>query len=106
MRQQKYLLCIAMLALVLAACASPAATPASSRDRLGQIVFSSNRDADYSGIYVLNSDGSGVARVAAGDSNYFAGPWSPSGQKILYTGFGPIYSYVGLMNATRAIRLI
>ncbi len=75
MRQQKYLTGIALLLLILAACASPAA-PASSGGRLGPIVFSSDRDAAYSGIYVMNSDGSGVTRVATGDSNYFAGPWA------------------------------
>src|SRR5512136_3177435 len=99
MRQQKYLTVIGLLVLFLAACAVPAATPASPSGRLGLIVFSSNRGADYSGIYVMNSDGSGVTRVVAGDSNYFAGPWAPNGQKILYTGFGPVHSYVGVMNA-------
>src|SRR5512143_4028618 len=99
MKQQRYLIVIALLALLLAACAAPTTTPASSGGRLGPIVFSSNRGADYSGLYVMNSDGSGVSRLAASDSNMFAGPWSPNGQKILYTGFGPIHSYVGVMNA-------
>src|SRR5512139_3240655 len=98
MRQQTYLLGIALLALILAACASPVTTPTSFAGGLGPIVFSSNRGADYSGLYVMNSDGSGVTRAAAGDSNYFAGPWAPNGQKILYTGFGPIHSFVGVMN--------
>jgi Tol biopolymer transport system component len=65
----------------------------------GQIVFSSNRGGDYNDIYRMAMDGSGLVRLTQGDSNFFAGPWSPDGQRILFTGFGLIHSYVGIMNA-------
>lgn len=77
-------------------CAAETGSPASGA---GQIVFSSDRGDGYSGIYVLSRDGSAAASLVLGDSNYFAGPWSPDGQKILFTGFGPTHSYVGVMNA-------
>jgi Tol biopolymer transport system component/CubicO group peptidase (beta-lactamase class C family) len=76
---------------------TPASTPVGGGT--GQLSFSSNRRGAYADLYVMNLDGSGVTLLAHGDGNIFAGPWSPDGQKILFTGFGLIHSYVGVMNA-------
>lgn len=62
-------------------------------------VFSSDRGGEYSGIYVMKSGTTSATSLAGSDSNYFAGPWSPDGQKLLYTGFGLTNSFVGVMNA-------
>jgi len=59
----------------------------------GQLVFDSTRGGAYRDLYVMNSDGSGVTRLTEGESNSFAGPWSPDGQRILFTGFGPVNSF-------------
>jgi TolB protein len=65
----------------------------------GQLVFDSNRAGVYSDLYRMNLDGSEVTRLAGSDSNLFAGPWSPDGQQILFTGFGPFHSYIGVIQA-------
>ena len=76
---------------------TPVGTPAGGDT--GQLVFSSNRNGAYADLYVMNLDGSGLTLLAQGDLNFFAGPWSPDGHKLLYTGFGLVHSYVGVMNA-------
>ena len=76
---------------------SPEATPPGGG--AGQIVFSSNRGGDYSDLYIMNVDGSGLIRLTEGDSNSFAGPWSPDGTQIVYTSFGLTESDVSLINA-------
>jgi len=63
------------------------------------IVFDSNRDGTYQDIFVMDTLGSGITRLTRGESNFFAGPLSPDGTKILFTGYGLTRSYVGLMNA-------
>ena len=65
----------------------------------GVIVFSSNRGGDYQDLYLLDIASQQVTRLTDGDSNYFAGPFSPDGTQLLFTGFGLTTSYVGLMNA-------
>ena len=65
----------------------------------GQIAFSSNRGGDYLAIYTSSLAGSDLTVLAQGDANYFAGPWSPDGSKLLFTGFELEHSYVGVMNA-------
>ena len=65
----------------------------------GEILFSSNRDGGYDDLYLLDLANSQVTRLTNGDSNTFSGPFSPDGTRLLFTGFGPIYSYVGMMNA-------
>jgi TolB protein len=80
-------------------CGVETAVTASSTGGFPPIVFSSDRGGDYKGIYVLSSAGADGTSLVTGDSNYFAGPWSPDGQKILLTGFGLTNSYVGVMNA-------
>lgn len=40
-----------------------------------------------------------VTRLTTGESNTFAGPFSPDGRRILFTGFGLVHSFVGVMNA-------
>jgi putative hemolysin len=65
----------------------------------GQIVFDSNRAGDYRDLYVMNSDGYDLSRLTRGDANSFAGPWSPDGQRIVYTTFGLTNSYIAVINA-------
>ena len=68
--------------------ASPSGTTAPGGGA-GQIVFDSDRSGDQiRNLYVMNSDGMDVSQLTQGDSNSFAGPWSPDGQRILYIGFG------------------
>jgi Tol biopolymer transport system component/putative hemolysin len=77
---------------------TPAGTPAVGGGA-GQIVFDSNRAGDYRDLYVMNSDGYDLSRLTRGDSNSFAGPWSPDGQRIVYTTFGLTNSYIAVINA-------
>lgn len=66
----------------------------------GQIVFDSTRSGSgYRDLYVMSTDGTDVIRLTEGDSNSFAGPWSPDGQRIAYTTFGPTNSYIAVINA-------
>ncbi|HBB95803.1 MAG TPA: hypothetical protein DC054_10465 [Blastocatellia bacterium] len=67
-----------------------------------KIVFASNRDGSMQ-IYVMNGDGSGVARLTNSSANDDYPRWSPNGSKILFqsdrdhpdTGYMDIY----VMNA-------
>jgi hypothetical protein len=68
-------------------------------DASEQIVFDSNRDGDYRGIYVLDSDGENIVRLTTEETNDFAGPWSPDGQRIAFTRFGLTASDIWFMNA-------
>ena len=66
----------------------------------GQIVFDSTRGSiGYRDLYVMNSLGYDVSRLTRGEANSFAGPWSPDGERIVYTAFGPTNSYIAVMNA-------
>jgi Tol biopolymer transport system component/DNA-binding winged helix-turn-helix (wHTH) protein len=52
-----------------------------------QILFGSDREKENGDLYLMNSDGSGVVKVAGWDkSNETAGPggWSPDGTKIVF----------------------
>jgi len=48
-----------------------------------KIVFASSRDG-FMQIYVMNSDGSGEARLTSDGSNNDSPRWSPNGAKILF----------------------
>lgn len=63
------------------------------------IVFGSNRDSDYTNIYLLNTGEGIVTRLTTGDSNTFPGPFSPNGEQLLFTGYGLTNSFIGLINA-------
>ena len=63
-----------------------------------QIVFYSNRGDGYNNIYILEVRTLDVTRLTQDQNNSFSGPFSPDGKQILFTGFGPTHSYVGLMN--------
>jgi len=60
----------------------------------GLLVFDSTRGGAYRDLYVMNMDGSNIVRLTLGDANSFAGPWSPDGQRIVYTGSGLTNSYI------------
>jgi dipeptidyl aminopeptidase/acylaminoacyl peptidase len=64
-----------------------------------QIVFDSNRGGDYQNIYVMDADGGNVVRLTTEETNDFAGPWSPDGQRVAFTRFGLTTSGVWVMNA-------
>ncbi|MBP1694334.1 MAG: exported protein of unknown function [Chloroflexi bacterium] len=63
------------------------------------LVFDSTRSGPYQDLYTMNSNGSDVKRLTHSDSNNFAGPWSPDGQSIVYTGSGLLNSYIATINA-------
>jgi len=80
---------------------SPAGTPALGGGA-GQIVFDSDRGGNYiRDLYVMNSVGYDLSRLTRGEANSFAGPWSPDGQRIVYTSYdgGVTETYIAVINA-------
>jgi Tol biopolymer transport system component len=78
------------------------ASPTPSPTTLGgasALLFSSNRGGDYQDLYLQAFGTNALTRLTRGESNTFAGPFSPDGKKIVFTGFGLTESYVGVMNA-------
>ena len=49
----------------------------------GHIAFTSNRDGNFE-IYVMNADGSGLARLTNNSATDLMPSWSPDGQKIAF----------------------
>jgi Tol biopolymer transport system component len=67
----------------------------------GQLVFDSDRGGNQiRDLYLMNSDGYDVSQLTQGDSNSFAGPWSPDGQQIVYTSYAgaATETYIALLN--------
>jgi Tol biopolymer transport system component len=82
--------------------ATPTSLPTISPTPLGgsiEILFASNRGGDYADLYLLDLTSSKITRLTQGDSNTFPGSFSPDGSQILFTGYGLVHSYVGVMNA-------
>jgi len=75
----------------------PAWSPDGSR-----IAFSGVRDNDWTGIYVMNPDGSNMVRLTSTQANDHSSAWSPDGTKIAFErnsdAFG-VVSDVYVMNA-------
>jgi len=65
----------------------------------GEIVFDSTRGGDYRDLYLLDVENSNVMRLTQGESNSFAGPWSPDGTRIVYTVYGLTNSSIAVINA-------
>ena len=63
----------------------------------GEILFASDREGAYLDLYLLNTTSGDALRLTVGDSNTFPGPYGPDG-RMLFTGFGPTTSYVGVRN--------
>lgn len=63
------------------------------------ILFGTNQDGSNTILYLLNTTSGDVTPLTLGDSNVFPGPFSPSGDQLLFTGFGLTHSFVGVMNA-------
>jgi len=77
-------------------------TPTSAPVLLGgasAILFSSNRGGNVQDLYLQEFGSGQITRLTQGDSNNLAGPFSPNGKKIVFTGSGLTDSYVGVMNA-------
>ena len=55
-----------------------------------KILFSSDRDGTFH-IYVMNIDGSGLARLTDGPAGDFSPRWSPDGKRIAFSRTGAIY---------------
>jgi Tol biopolymer transport system component len=64
----------------------------------GVIVFFSNRDGGYDNIYLMSLGKPDLVRLTQSQTNSFSGPFSPDGTRLLFTGFGPTHSYIGVMN--------
>lgn len=62
------------------------------------LVFDSTRGGDYRDLYSMDNKGLNMSRLTRGEANSFAGPWSPDGQRIVYTAFGLTNSYLALIN--------
>ena len=80
--------------------ASQSSTPSSTPlvgGGAAMLVFDSTRAGAYSNLYTMNSDGTNVKRLTNEESNSFAGPWSPDGYRIAYTGFALMNSYIALI---------
>lgn len=65
----------------------------------GQVVFYSNRNSGSNNIYILDMAQSTLTALTHGNENFFSGPFSPDGSRLLFTGFGLTNSYIGVMNA-------
>lgn len=64
----------------------------------GLLVFDSTRGGSYRDLYLMNLEGKPVQRLTEGESNSFAGPWSPDGRRILFTTFGLTNSVIAVVN--------
>ncbi|MGB9669477.1 MAG: TolB family protein, partial [Anaerolineales bacterium] len=64
-----------------------------------QIVFYSNRNGGINNIYLLMVGRTTPLILTQGQNGYFSGPFSPDGNRLLFTGFGLTNSYVGMMNS-------
>jgi len=73
--------------------------PPTPLDGSTEILFASNRGGAYADLYLLDLTSSKITRLTQGDSNTFPGSFSPDGSQILFTGYGLVHSYVGVMNA-------
>jgi len=63
------------------------------------LVFDSTRGGVYRDLYVMNGDGYDMSRLTRGETSSFAGPWSPDGQRIVFTTFGLTNSTIAMINA-------
>ena len=75
----RYLLFTFASALLLCAC-SPAPG--------GTIIFSSDRENGVLDLYIMSLDTNETTRLIAEEAQRFAGPFSPDGDVIAFTGFG------------------
>jgi len=81
----------------------PADTPVGGGS--GAIAFYSNRDGGYDNIYMMSVGSPDLVRLTQDQTNYFSGPFSPDGTRLLFTSFGLTHSYVGVMNVDGSDRM-
>ncbi len=77
---------------------SPTASP-TQKNGLEQIVFDSTRGGIYRDLYRMDSEGTNLVRLTQAEADSFAGPWSPDGQRIVFTAYGLTNSSIKSMNA-------
>jgi putative hemolysin len=65
----------------------------------GTLVFDSTRGGVYRDLYIMNAGGYDLSRLTQGEAGSIAGPWSPDGQRIVYTSFGLTTSDIWVINA-------
>ncbi len=66
---------------------------------MGLLVFDSTRGGGYRDLYTMKSDGYDMSRLTRGEADSFAGPWSPDGQRIVFTTYGLTNSLIAVINA-------
>lgn len=66
--------------------ANPSVSPDGSK-----ILFSSDREGDIFHIYLVNVDGSGLAKVTNDPAGDFSPRWSPDGKRIAFSRTGALY---------------
>jgi len=71
----------------------------------GVILFGSDRQLEYSNLYLLDTATGYIYPLTRVKSNVFPGPFSPDGTQMLFTGFGITNSFVGVKNADGTDRL-
>ena len=76
----------------------PASVRPSGSSFPGQLAFSSDRDGEDD-IYVVNPDGSGLAKITDSAASEIEPAWSPDGQTLAYTVVGDPSSTIWTMNA-------
>jgi len=91
-------LVILFLTLALALLAFPVAPPVAAQGDQGRIVFVSDRDHNTE-IYVMNPDGSGVARLTNNPASDSDPDWSPDGTRIAFTSDRDGNPEIYVMNA-------
>jgi Tol biopolymer transport system component len=66
----------------------------------GQIVFDSTRGGnEIRDLYLANGDGYDMSRLTRGEANSFSGPWSPDGERIVYTSSDLTNTNIAVINA-------
>ena len=77
---------------------APSPVSSSGVAATGQIAFVSDREGK-SGIYLMNTDGTGPARISSGTSDDIFPAWSPDGRRIAFSSDRDGNFEIYMMNA-------